>query len=60
MNASQLQFETSAELKAFLKKRNITHGKVNATDIILSAVLTGKDIEVACKDFNAKVIINRS
>lgn len=56
MNASQLQFETSAELKSFLQKRNITHGKVNATDIILTAVITEKDIEVACKDYNAKVV----
>jgi hypothetical protein len=56
MNAWQLQFETSAELKAFIRKRNITHGKVNTTDIILTAVLTAKDIEVACKDYNAKVV----
>jgi hypothetical protein len=56
MNASQLQFETSSELKAFLRKRNITHGKINPTDIILTAVLTDKDIVVACKDYNAKVV----
>lgn len=56
MNASQLQFETSSELKAFLRKRNITHGKINPTDIILTAVLTDKDIVVACKDYSARLV----
>lgn len=56
MNASQLQFETSSELKAFLRKRNITHGKINTTDIVLTAVLNDKDIAVACKDYNAKMV----
>ncbi len=41
---------------AFIKRRRIHHGTIDRTEIILSAVMTGKDIEIACKEYNARVI----
>lgn len=56
MNKSTLVFETTAELKQFVRRRKITHVKIDNTDVTLTAVLNEKDIEIACKEYNARVV----
>jgi hypothetical protein len=56
MNKTRLLFETTAEIRAFLKRRKITNWRIDTTDVTLLAVLNDKDIEIACKDYHAKVI----
>jgi 1-deoxy-D-xylulose 5-phosphate reductoisomerase len=57
MNKTKLLFETTAEIKAFIKRRKITHGRINTTDVTLTAVLSAKDIEIACKEYHATVVV---
>ena len=56
MNKTTLVFETTAEMRLFIRRRKITHGKIDTTDVTLTAVLNEKDIEIACKDYHARVV----
>lgn len=53
---SKLVFETTAEIKQFVKRRGITNAKIDTTDVILIAVLSAKDIEIACKEYKARIV----
>lgn len=57
MNKTKLLFETTAEIKAFIKRRKIFNGKIDTTDVTLTALLNAKDVEIACKEYHAKVIV---
>jgi hypothetical protein len=56
VNKTRLLFETSAEIRTFIKRRKISNWRIDTTDVTLTAVLNGKDIEIACKDYHAKLI----
>lgn len=56
MGKTKLLFETTTEIRNFIKRRKIGNWKIDTTDVILLAVLSEKDIEIACRDHQAKVI----
>lgn len=56
VNKTRLSFETTAEIKVFIKRRKITNWRIDPTDVVLTAVLNEKDIEIACKEYHAKLI----
>ena len=53
---SKLVFETTAEIRQFIRRRGITHAKIDTTDVTLTAVMSAKDIEIACKEYKARVV----
>jgi hypothetical protein len=56
MGKTKLLFETTTEIKNFIKRRKVSNWKIDTTDVTLIAVLNEKDIEIACRDHQAKVI----
>jgi len=60
MNKTKLLFETTGEIHAFIRRRKIFNARIDTTDVTLTAVLNAKDVEIACRDYHAKVIVGRT